>query len=703
MVWVGFAFLAIFLLRKYQEYSATPPEPVPTTPQVGEEVTPLPPTPAVTSHVAVTPAAELPRRDQGLDLFMPGVLELYPTYTAIGIQLTYAGDANTNATAELFWRRQGEPDWRRGIDMTIDRRRQMMWASIWPLEPDVQVEVRIVVSDPEPLDPPIAGVVATRRLTLEAAGGRTFHVSALRGSDANPGDQAAPFKTIGRALKGLQPGDTVLVHSGIYKEMVNMGTDCQGTPDNPLVIMAASGEQPVIDSSVEIGRAASGWQPLGDGIYRRDADFGETAPGYVSQDNLRMFCHESLESFKQDVMHCRRACFYDGERKQLYVRVPTGDSPALHVYRYATLPYGFYLEGARHVVVRGFEIRNCGSAGIRISGCAAGNVIFENQIHNCPGGIFLKDLVLENTLIWSNVVYEAGLGDFAWNAIKKSAYARQGVMAWKSGRGLSICHNTIYGWFDGIDVEGTDAPDVLAMHRDCDVMFNRVFNIGDDAFELDGGGVNLRCHGNTVRNAHSAISLAPVERGPVYVTRNDCSCHNLFLKMSVGSPSEGWTYCFNNSGYTMLEGNEATMIRFNEYSLPDCNRVLKNNAMIGSEWAVHRGRSGCHELDYNCYFNTPETGFRKFQWDNRVYTDFATFQMETGQERHGLYADPMFRATPDLAHFLPDNLPVYINVNVGDLRPQPGSPLIDRGAMISGVTDEYRGEAPDIGAFEYEE
>src|SRR5262245_55270105 len=37
-------------------------------------------------------------------------------------------------------------------------------------------------------------------------------------SDSNPGTESQPFKTIAPAAERAQPGDTVLVHGGIYRE-----------------------------------------------------------------------------------------------------------------------------------------------------------------------------------------------------------------------------------------------------------------------------------------------------------------------------------------------------------------------------------------------------------------------------------------------------------------------------------------------------
>ena len=47
-----------------------------------------------------------------------------------------------------------------------------------------------------------------------------IHVS-IRGSDANSGARLAPVRTIQRAANLAQPGDTVTVHEGVYRERIN--------------------------------------------------------------------------------------------------------------------------------------------------------------------------------------------------------------------------------------------------------------------------------------------------------------------------------------------------------------------------------------------------------------------------------------------------------------------------------------------------
>ena len=82
------------------------------------------------------------------------------------------------------------------------------------------------------------------------------------GSDQAEGSDAHPFETIGRAANIAQPGDTVVVHAGVYREWVR--PRCSGLSDRRrITYTAAAGEHVVIKGS----EAVTGWQQAGvDGL-----------------------------------------------------------------------------------------------------------------------------------------------------------------------------------------------------------------------------------------------------------------------------------------------------------------------------------------------------------------------------------------------------------------------------------------------------
>jgi hypothetical protein len=59
-----------------------------------------------------------------------------------------------------------------------------------------------------------------------------FHV-ASNGEDSNPGTRSAPLRTVQRGADLAQPGDTVTVHEGVYRERVNPPRGGESRPENP--------------------------------------------------------------------------------------------------------------------------------------------------------------------------------------------------------------------------------------------------------------------------------------------------------------------------------------------------------------------------------------------------------------------------------------------------------------------------------------
>lgn len=88
---------------------------------------------------------------------------------------------------------------------------------------------------------------------------RTFVVAQNHpnASDDNPGTEARPWKTLGRAAAALEPGDRVIVKQGLYREWVRPARGGTG-PTRMITYQAAPGEEVVIRGSE---RYSGPWLP----------------------------------------------------------------------------------------------------------------------------------------------------------------------------------------------------------------------------------------------------------------------------------------------------------------------------------------------------------------------------------------------------------------------------------------------------------
>jgi hypothetical protein len=89
-------------------------------------------------------------------------------------------------------------------------------------------------------------------ICFSAAQAKTLVVNpALKAAnDANPGTEAQPFRTIGRAAALVQPGDTVRIYSGLYREAVVIKQS--GTKDKPIRFEAAPGATVIVTGADRI-------------------------------------------------------------------------------------------------------------------------------------------------------------------------------------------------------------------------------------------------------------------------------------------------------------------------------------------------------------------------------------------------------------------------------------------------------------------
>jgi hypothetical protein len=87
---------------------------------------------------------------------------------------------------------------------------------------------------------------------------KTYYVdgSAQNADDKGPGTKDRPFRTINRAAQVLEPGERVVIASGVYREAIRPARGGSG-PESMISYEAAPGAQVVVKGAVIV----SGWEP----------------------------------------------------------------------------------------------------------------------------------------------------------------------------------------------------------------------------------------------------------------------------------------------------------------------------------------------------------------------------------------------------------------------------------------------------------
>jgi Right handed beta helix region/Protein of unknown function (DUF1565) len=616
----------------------------------------------------------------GNDTSLPAAPELYPTLECVGLREVYVGDDNQDATAHLEWRAAGATAWKRGVDLT--RLTNNRWAgSILWLTPGTSYEARVVVSDPDGgATSPIASVTTRPEPTVGTIS-KTYTV-ATNGSDTNPGTATAPFRTIGKAVSVVQPGQEIQVQPGTYYESID--TPRSGASGAFIHLTGQPGA--ILDGS-DPSLLHTAWTNEGGGIY--SIAWSKPACRLVYADSTqRLFYQATLANLQSNAFGVSQG--FAVENGRLYVKLEDGSDPGaagreMHIARYAT---GVTVDQdwwhVSGLTIQYYGIDRYTGIGVDVS-ASANNWIANNVIYGAAWrGIFIRNAGSNDNLIEQNRIADGRLAQYPWLAVKSKdnaiRYEESPGISMAGQRGNVIRRNIITGMFDGLD--GKEGQEFYVC--DTDWQQNLIQNCGDDVIEVDDGdGINLRFFGNTTQGTYNGISVAgTASAGPMYVLYNLISeikykqllklkcdrtvwfCHNTFADLNPGSSglSSVWPVGLVN------------------------NCHWRNNIMIGNTSAASEAESGeagtGDDFDGDLLYVIGSSNL--FRWGTPYYKTLATLQAGTGFESHGKVGNPM-----------------WTNPAAGDYHLLPGSPAIDAGVIVPGIDDmRFAGKAPDIGAFE---
>jgi hypothetical protein len=663
-------------------------------PAAGRQATPAPAAGAV-------PAASSP----AANAVVPGELVIEPpTLINLGFEWFIQGDANRNASVAVSFRKTDAAAWTQALPLLrlggeriynesrIDVIAPNMFAgSILDLEPDTSYQAQFVLSDPD-------GVVGESRRTVPVRtraepmrhqGGRVFHVypHGFTGQKIAPAFEGlmcaynewcagTDWATSGRPR--VRPGDTILVHAGVYKynryEYTNDpnvnrtvpldGTyylTGDGTADMPIAIVAAGDGEVVFD---------------GNGNF---ALFDVKAADYTYFEGIT---------------------FRNAE-----IAIAAGTQ---------------FIAGAKGLVVKRSRFENVGAG---IFSNYSGSSQFYIADNTFVGRNDPKHLIGWAGDMWTRF---RGVDGQVFPPVMASYVAVK-----LYGPGHVVAHNYIADFHDGINIETYGNPDGSVAsgpgildgpkyppreywdRRPVAIDFygNYITNSHDNPIETDGSMHNVRVMRNMfINHASHAFCNQPTLGGPVYWIRN------IAYHLPAGS--------------TRLTNGAAGVLFYNNTILSETfvagasNTHWRNNLMLGENAApaifAITTFTNYTSSDYNGFRPNPAAKV-SFHWNSpprsvaadftrpdhvarlemRSFATLAEYSGSTGMDVNSVQVDyDIFMNVPRLDAQDAATVQKLYDARDLDFRLRPASAATDRGVAMPTVTDGFTGRAPDLGALE---
>ena len=596
----------------------------------------------------------------------------HSTLVNLGFEWLIEGDANRNATVEVRFRQMGTTAWRPALPLLriggerVFRERESMTytvphglaGSILNLEPATSYECEFTLRDPDGVTSQAQQkvTVATRAEPKSYAGGGVLHVYPAdhEGPRQEPGyiGLKAAYYGEGRGdwtavrMTKAQPGDTILVHAGLYRpERFNYvdplsapftGTwslSLKGTAEKPITIKGAGDGEAIFDGA----------------------------------GNHKLF----------DVVASEHHIFEGLTFRNTEVAIFAGEKEVL---------------GAVALTVRNCRFEDIG-VGVWTENAGSRDFFISDNL-------FLGREDQMRLIGWNQLGSRAA-------GIYPSHLLRSFFAIKVYGPGHVIAHNAIAYFHDAICISTYGPPDADPERRasSIDIYRNDIHLTNDDFIESDGGAHNIRVFENRgVNAAHNGYSSQPVFGGPVYFFRN------LLYHVPAGdalkfSASPAGMVIYHNTFITEQTARgpySNTHFRNNLFIGRGTERGVMTWANGTPNYSSdYNGFRPNRNVSKQYNFLAPVDGKAPQLSNASDWKSFATlaeFQKAVGQEAHGIEVDlDIFEnlTPPDPAQ----RYKVYHSMDL-NFRLKANGKAVDAGVVLPTINDGFVGKAPDLGALE---
>jgi hypothetical protein len=587
------------------------------------------------------------------------------TLLNLGFDWAITGDANRNATVDVAYRRVGDTAWSEALPLLRMGGERIFRApytvplkfagSVLDLTPDTSYEVRLTMKDPDGVRGQAVQTptVRTRAEPKTPAGGRTIHVYPLtwKGPKQEPnftGLMAAYNGYVGTgdwnvvALRKAEPGDTFLVHAGLYKGNRHNYVDeygltfdgtylltAKGTADKPITIKAAGDGEVIFD---------------GDGAFRL---FDVMAADHHIFEGLTIRNAE--------------VAFWAGVKD---------------------------VAGATGLVVRNNRIE---AVGVGVTTQFAGSKDFY-----IADNVFIGRDDPRRVLGWAGPANYGAHPINSYYAIK--VYGSGHVIAHNA---VAFFHDGI-----AVCTHGVPDADPGSRAVAIDIYNNDIHVTGDDFIEADGGVHNIRVMRNRgVNAAHTGLSAQPIFGGPAYYIRNIVYNTPVALKFSnpAGVIVYHNTIVAENRTAQRVSNAHFRNNLFLGTNAPLGISVLGGPTAYSTyDYDGFRPNPGA-KAQYTWLGPKPglTVDYDAPQNQGQDFATLAELAKATGAEVHGIEVDydifESLAAPPRPDSSQPGRPFEAVNLNF-TLR--SSGKAADAGTRLPNVNDGFTGKAPDLGALE---
>lgn len=373
---------------------------------------------------------------------------------------------------------------------------------------------------------------------------------------------------------------------------------------------------------------------------------------------------------------------------------------------------------ADYVIVRGVEIRNAARNGILIKknrhdivieqcyiafwGRMGGSITYGNLIGDYDSGVYAED-GCQNLTVQRNLIEDPRGATNDWETGHPSG--PQGVTINQSLGGHVIRYNDIvstedHGFNDAIG--GSENYSFVGnMNCDSDIYGNIIRSVWDDAIESEGANMNVRIWGNYAHLYFNGIAVAATSRGPLYIFRNvmgesrtghQNSTGGALIKTGEHEPyGGGRKYIFHN---TALQP-DGVFSAFTSHVNPNC--LTRNNIFdVPGRLATDQEKEPASDYDFD-FFSGIHKGTAKEKNAISVNTTPSGTRLYVSSYNLEFYP----RSTINSIRW---GVSPYEfgdrKIDITDPVVWIKNPLIDSGIILPGFNDDFKGSAPDLGAFE---